>query len=434
MKGGAAAAAARRRRREAKAAAKAAPSYARSSPAMTGSSHAMRRTPRSYGTIDTEPRYCSLRVDSQSLLPIFDEFYSDTIHGEAPKKRARTEVRKKVESGVIEYINSEFGKRKEWTQIQRRGQAEWDSCCRKMVAYLQAPIRPRYGNELDFEKEKLEVEIRRQCRIHDALEAVHKWLEGGEEGDAPICAIAFLRQATQWNSSLYIGFAGTSYSRGLNFYLPKSDEWKPVYIPGATDDGKYQSKRVNFLLYGMNKSGQTLNEYLDEKQGETGAETWDREMYNELTKPFSDDAGMEGFQTNLWQLQPPQEMSGFPAATPAPPWDPRPDAPKVTLRDWIAQTSTITHKDREVVLPNMTGDFLELLSGAVGKAGADLDIKTLKDVLPPDKLESVLNASGKKGPIRKNLLKRLYYELDYPLNDVQMALINLPSRSAGAGE
>ena len=81
---------------------------------------------------------------------------------------------------------------------------------------------------------------------------------------------------------------------------------------------------------------------------------------------------------------------------------------------------------------DLSGDFLEAISGAKGPDGEVLgemvDVGELgsgRKLLPGAALDARLAETGKKGPVLKKLFARLHYELRYPLTDAQAKKIKV---------
>ena len=91
----------------------------------------------------------------------------------------------------------------------------------------------------------------------------------------------------------------------------------------------------------------------------------------------------------------------------------------------------MTHeeKGKPQEIGDLTGDFLEVISGAKGPdgkvLGAGVDVWELKNVLPGAALQAALDDSGKKGPVLKKLFLRLHHELKYPLTPAQAKKIKV---------
>ena len=92
-------------------------------------------------------------------------------------------------------------------------------------------------------------------------------------------------------------------------------------------------------------------------------------------------------------------------------------------------TVTLEEKGKPQEIGDLTGDFLEVISGAKGPdgkvLGAGVDVWELKNVLPGAALQAALDDSGKKGPVLKKLFARLHYELRYPLTPAQAKKIKV---------
>ena len=95
---------------------------------------------------------------------------------------------------------------------------------------------------------------------------------------------------------------------------------------------------------------------------------------------------------------------------------------------------TVTHeeKGKPQEIGDLTGDFLEVISGAKGPDGEVLgemvDVGELgsgRKLLPGAALDARLAETGKKGPVLKKLFARLHYELRYPLTDAQAKKIKV---------
>ena len=102
------------------------------------------------------------------------------------------------------------------------------------------------------------------------------------------------------------------------------------------------------------------------------------------------------------------------------------------LNAWLLQTHThpISGPSKPPMeIGNLTGDFLEMISGAVGPdgepLGEDVDVWELASKLPADALEARINETRKKGPVLKKLYARLHFELEYPLNEKQAKKIKV---------
>ena len=95
---------------------------------------------------------------------------------------------------------------------------------------------------------------------------------------------------------------------------------------------------------------------------------------------------------------------------------------------------TVTHeeKGKPQEIGDLTGDFLEVISGAKGTdgkpLGAEVDVGELgsgRKLLPGAALQKVLEESGKKGPAQKKIYARLHFELRYPLTPAQAKKIKV---------
>eukprot|EP01045_Picozoa_sp_COSAG04_P018434 COSAG04_NODE_1705_length_5881_cov_13.667935_4_plen_207_part_00 len=99
------------------------------------------------------------------------------------------------------------------------------------------------------------------------------------------------------------------------------------------------------------------------------------------------------------------------------------------LNAWLQQTVTHDVSGKPQEIGYLTGDFLEVISTALGPEGKplgqDVDVSELSRLLPADALQKALDDSGKKGPILKKLFARLHYELEYPLNEKQAKKIKV---------
>jgi len=104
----------------------------------------------------------------------------------------------------------------------------------------------------------------------------------------------------------------------------------------------------------------------------------------------------------------------------------------IPLNAWLQQYVTHPVSGKDMDIGDLSGDFLEVISGAKGPdgkvLGAEVDVGELgsgRKLLPGAALQKALDDSGKTGPVLKKLFARLHYELRYPLTAGQAKKIKV---------